>query len=163
MLRRAFAIVLLASVPFALGCETGDDDPDSDDHGNSEDDPSDPHAGHDHSSGPHDGHIMELGESYHIEWTHNDDTGTVTVYVLDSSMKKVVNADSVKIRTKVKESKTYDLELVQQDEESFFELKDGSLLAILDTVGEGVSASVEVVVDGKTLSQEFEEHAEHSH
>jgi len=163
MLRRTFAIVLLASVPFALGCEAGDDDHDSDDYGNSEDDQSDPHAGHDHSSGPHDGHIMELGESYHIEWTHDDETGTLTVYVLDSSMKKVVKADSVKIQTKVKKSKTYELEVVEQEDESFFELKDGSLLAILETVGEGVSASIEVDVDGKTLSQEFEEHDEHSH
>ena len=102
-------------------------------------------------------------EEYHIEWTHDDDSGTVTIYVLDAEMKKVVKADSAKISTKIKEPKNYDLEPVEQDGDSFFELKDGSLLATLSTVGEGVSATIEVVIDGKTFTQAFTEHSGHKH
>jgi len=155
MLRRAVGIVILASV---LGC-LGTDDHSGDAPG----DQGDPHAGHNHgeATGPHGGHILELGEEeYHVEWTHNDDMATITVYVLDAAMEKAVTADSAKITTKVKDRRVYALERVEFDGESFFELKNGGLLTTLRSVGEGVKANIEVVVDGKTFNSAFEEHVD---
>ena len=50
------------------------------------------HDEHAHAhEGPHHGSIVELGnEEYHAEIVHDDATGTVTVYLLDSSAKKSV-------------------------------------------------------------------------
>jgi hypothetical protein len=48
------------------------------------------HDDHGHASeGPHHGALVELGnEEYHAEVVHDDTTGSVTVYLLDSSAKK---------------------------------------------------------------------------
>jgi hypothetical protein len=56
---------------------------DHDDHG---------HGEHGHpSEGPHHGHLIELGnEEYHAELLHDDDTHTVTIFILDSSAENEV-------------------------------------------------------------------------
>lgn len=55
-------------------------------------------AGHEHahaSAGPHGGSLIELGEEeYHAELVHNEQAGTVTVYVLDSAAKASVAIDA---------------------------------------------------------------------
>ena len=49
---------------------------------------------HDHSAvGPHHGDLIELGSEYHAEILH-DETGTVTLYVLDSSATQQVPIDA---------------------------------------------------------------------
>ena len=52
----------------------------------------DDHDDHGHpSEGPHHGHLIELGnEEYHAELLHDDDTHTVTIYILDGPAKKEV-------------------------------------------------------------------------
>lgn len=54
---------------------------------------------HDHpSEGPHHGGLIELGnEEYHAELVHDDATGTVTVYLLDSSAKTAVATDATEL------------------------------------------------------------------
>lgn len=51
--------------------------------------PADPH---DHpTEGPHHGPLVELGnEAYHAEVVHDDEAGTVTIYMLDSGATKAV-------------------------------------------------------------------------
>ncbi len=60
--------------------------------------------GHDHpSEGPHHGSLIELGkEAYHAELVHDENSGSVTIYVLDSGATKNVpiKAESVLVNTK---------------------------------------------------------------
>lgn len=58
-------------------------------------------AGHQHVHGPHDGELIEIGEEeYHAEMIHDDQTGTVTIYVLDGAHEKSVpiEADAITIK-----------------------------------------------------------------
>ena len=60
------------------------------------------HAGHGHpSEGPHHGGLIELGnEEYHAELVHDDDAGTVTLYILDGGVTKQVPIDATEITIK---------------------------------------------------------------
>lgn len=62
------------------------------------------HGAHDHpSEGPHHGVLVELGsEEYHAEVVHDDATGVVTVYLLDSSAKKAVTSDATEVTVNLK-------------------------------------------------------------
>jgi hypothetical protein len=57
------------------------------------------HHGHSHASeGPHGGDLIELGnENYHAELVHDDETGAVTIYILDSAAKERVAIDAGEI------------------------------------------------------------------
>lgn len=58
----------------------------------------DAHYEHDHDHddtghaelGPHGGRLIELGDDYHAELLHHDDTHAVTVYVLDAKAENTV-------------------------------------------------------------------------
>ncbi len=64
----------------------------------------DDHAGHAHpTEGPHHGDLVELGnEEYHAEILHDDDAGTVTVYVLNSAATEQVPIDATEITINAK-------------------------------------------------------------
>ncbi|WP_425399034.1 hypothetical protein [Aeoliella sp.] len=48
------------------------------------------------SEGPHHGGLIELGdEEYHAELVHNEEDGSVTIYLLDSTAKKPVSIDGI--------------------------------------------------------------------
>ena len=129
------------------------------------------HAGHDHGGhshaahGPHGGHILELGdEEYHAEWTHDDDSGLITVYVLDSSMKKEVPipAKEIVIATKVAgKEQSYSLAAVNPSEgdepkSAMFQLDDKALVVALQAAGTpGTSATLKLEIGGKPFSVEF--------
>ena len=50
------------------------------------------------SAGPHGGSLIELGEEeYHAELVHDEATGTVTVYFLDSAAKAAVPIDATEV------------------------------------------------------------------
>jgi len=54
------------------------------------------------SEGPHNGGLVELGnEEYHIEIVHNEETGSVTAYVLDSMATKMVPITAAEITVNV--------------------------------------------------------------
>jgi len=59
----------------------------------------DDHAGHDHpSEGPHHGDLIELGnEEYHAEILHDEDAGTVTIYVLNGAATEQVPIDATDV------------------------------------------------------------------
>ena len=63
-------------------------------------------AGHDHdhpSEGPHHGHLIELGaEEYHAEFVHDEEAGTVTVYILDAAAKESVPIEAAEIAINLK-------------------------------------------------------------
>ncbi|MCA9124300.1 MAG: hypothetical protein H6822_27195 [Planctomycetaceae bacterium] len=130
--------------------------------------------GHAHShnheeAGPNGGHLVELGdEEYHIEWTHDDATGLVTLYVLDSTAKELVpiTSESLTITAKVQDAIEYKLAAVEPSgnppASAQFALKSPELLVSLQLAGQGTDVSVAVTVDGKDYKGEFEHH-EHGH
>ena len=127
--------------------------------------PADPHAGHDHSSlGPHGGHILELGnEDYHAEWRFDNDSGKVTIYLLDSAVKKAVTTTATSISVQVKHGDNvsdYELPAINQSEDdppttSEFELVDTVMLELLKGVGHGIDASLKVVIGDKEYTGAF--------
>lgn len=54
---------------------------------------------HDHpSEGPHHGELIELGgEEYHAELVHDEDSGSLTIYVLDGTATQTVPVESQEI------------------------------------------------------------------
>ncbi|RCS53893.1 hypothetical protein DTL42_01620 [Bremerella cremea] len=60
--------------------------------------------GHDHASeGPHHGTLIELGEEeYHAELVHDDEAGTVTIYLLDAAGKEPVAIEAEELTLNVK-------------------------------------------------------------
>lgn len=91
----SFANIMLAAILAVglVGCNSSpSDSTGGDNHQHSEGD------GHDHgdehahpSEGPHHGALIELGnEEYHAELVHDDQAGSVTIYVLDDHAKDPV-------------------------------------------------------------------------
>ncbi|MCO6044116.1 hypothetical protein NG895_09370 [Aeoliella sp. ICT_H6.2] len=88
-----FSMLLIGSFGIA-GCAT-----ESTDDGVESSAPPAAAGAHDHpTEGPHHGSLVELGnDEYHAEMLHNEDTGGVTIYILDSTAKKAVPIDAQKI------------------------------------------------------------------
>ncbi|MDA1050168.1 MAG: hypothetical protein O3C40_06775 [Planctomycetota bacterium] len=127
---------------------------------------------HDHSHeavGPNGGHLVELGdEEYHIEWTHDDETGLVTLYILDSDAKTLLplTSDAITITAKVQKPIEYQLAAVDASGDppasAKFELKSPELIVGLQFAGQGTDVSVAVTIDGKPYRGVFEHH-DHGH
>jgi hypothetical protein len=136
------------------------------------------HEGHDHDHGhihgPHDGEIIELagaapGEVWHAEWTHEDESGLVTVYILDADAKKERPIDAsevtIEVRVENKPPVTYSLVAVGADADgksSRFEIEEPELLTAL-LLKDAVDAELQVPIDDNTLTGkvEFVEHEHH--
>lgn len=139
----------------------------------------DKHDDHKHvHPGPHKGHIFEIGdEEYHGEWTHDEDSGKVTVYLLgkDEKTDVAVAADqkpTITIKTIAKDKsetvQSYDLAPVNASEgdmpkTSQFEIVDKVLMGSLETMGKTVQAHLKVTIDGKEFNASMEEHEHHHH
>ena len=97
------------------------------------------HHDHDHAHeelGPHDGHLLPLGDSgYQAEWTHDNEAGTISVYVLDSEKQPAAVASAMMFQTLVgDEAKEYPLEAQQANGEglaSEFTITNGELMTAL--------------------------------
>ena len=126
----------------------------------------DPHAGHNHQSlGPHQGYLVGLGnEEYHAEWRFDNNTGKVTIYLLDADAQKDVSTTADKLSITVTRDGTtsdYSLPAVNQNEEeppktSQFEAVDTNLLEFLRAVGHGIEASLTVSINDKKYTGPFE-------
>lgn len=59
----------------------------------------DDHAGHSHpSEGPHHGELIELGnEEFHAEILHDEDAGSVTIYILNGAATEQVPIDATDV------------------------------------------------------------------
>jgi uncharacterized lipoprotein NlpE involved in copper resistance len=126
--------------------------------------------GHDHpSEGPHHGSLIELGkEAYHAELVHDEKTGSVTIYILDSAAKKSVpiKAESVLINAK-HDGKGAQFTLAAAPEStdpagqsSRFSTQEKTLGEVLDE--EGTTARLVLEIDGKSYSGEISVH-DHDH
>jgi hypothetical protein len=147
------------------GADHGDHDHGDHDHGDHGHD----HA-HDHAHGPHGGEIIEIGdEEYHAEYLKTDD-GTVTVYVLDASMKNEVPiaAEEIAIDTKVGDkATTFKLAAVDRTEgdepkTAKFEVVDKELAGVLVALSDGVTATLKLDINGKPYEANIEK-VDHHH
>ena len=123
--------------------------------------------GHSHEeAGPHGGHLVELGEEeYHAEWLHDDESGLITVYVLDGDAAADVPilADQITIDVKIGgNSSQHLLAAVDPAEETGtarFELSDKSLIEALKIAGQGAEAEITVEIQGTPYTGHFEHDA----
>jgi hypothetical protein len=161
-MRRFAALLVAFSVAFSglmmVGCGSTADKsakPDAKKEGHDHDHDHD-HAHH----GPHGGDIAGVGdEQYHVEWTHDDDSGKVTLYVLDGAAKKEVpiTASELVLVTKQGDdaAQEYTLAAVEPKDgkTAQFEIVDKELLGTLETLSEKVTAEVkELDINGEKFS-----------
>jgi hypothetical protein len=119
---------------------------------------------HEHEHGPHGGHVIELGGEYHAELTHDDDTKTVSVYLLGGDVKKPVLSNEKELSvnlTVAGQPKQYKLVAAPQQgdpegQSSRFELKDEALLEALEAPK--AKGRLQVTIDGKQYNGAIESH-----
>lgn len=118
------------------------------------------------TEGPHGGELIELGnEEYHAELLHDEQAGTVTIYILDSHAEKVVPIEATELMinmTRDGQAEQFPLaaSAEQTDPEgmsSRFVSNDAQLGAGLDH--EGAGPQLVVTIAGK----QFRGHIEHVH
>ncbi len=128
---------------------------------------------HDHpSEGPHHGALIELGnEAYHAELLHDDATGTVTIYVLDSTLTLAVAIDASEILVNFSHDGEAEQFTVAADPQSSdpdgkssrFVSTDGELAEELEEHEEG---QLVLIIDGKQYRGSIHldhDHKEHEH
>lgn len=176
---RFFLTIAAVGLAISLGCSkpapiSGDPPPlvEGHDHGHdhSGHDHGHDHHGHDHAHlGPNGGHILELGdEQFHAEWTHDDESGKLTVFILDSTGKELVpiEAEHITIEKSIgTRSDKYELAAVDRQgdtpKSAKFEIVDKTLVTALKAVGDGVEASLSVEINGKPFKVAFTKHEDH--
>ncbi len=120
------------------------------------------------SKGPHKGSLIELGEEeYHAEIVHDEEAGSVTVYLLGSDAKTVVatEAKDVAVNAKVK-GKAVQLKLKASPQKgdktgtsSRFASKSKELMELLDD--HDVKPILRVAIAGKTFNGKIEHDHDH--
>ncbi|WP_425615303.1 hypothetical protein NA78x_005218 [Anatilimnocola sp. NA78] len=136
------------------------------------------HEEHSHShsaKGPHTGKVLAIGaEEYHAEFTHDDGSGKVAVYLLDKDIKVNPAAaspdETISIEVTAKgETKKYDLAAVDRTTGDMplatqFEVVDKELLGFLETLGGETTATLNVKIGDKQFNQkiDFDDHG-HAH
>ena len=158
-------LISILALFLVLGCQESPSPPPS---GPGEGQHPEDHHDHDHGAlGPHGGHVLVLGdEQYHAEWTHDDKSGEIAIYLLDADIKEDVatTAELITIATTIREeTQTYELAADNQDQAdppraSRFKTTNPNLLTALKQAGSGVDAQVRVVIDGSLFRGTFEKH-----
>ena len=118
----------------------------------------DDHAGHAHpTEGPHHGDLIELGnEEYHAEIVHDEDAGTVTIYVLNGVATQQVPIDATEVSINAKHNgKPEQFTLTAfpdandpQGKSSCFVSGDAELSTHLDE--EGAEPRIVLTINGKS-------------
>lgn len=99
------------------------------------------HEDHGHEHGTHGGEIVvtEPGD-IKVEWTHNHDSGELTIYVID----KTAESAYITVDMKDKEPKKYDL-TAGKDPNSFT-IKDAELVTVIDASEADTTIKPNVVI-----------------
>ncbi len=149
--------------------DAGHDDHDGHDH--------DDHEGHDHghpSEGPHHGSLIELGgEEYHAEFVHDEDAGTVTIYILDGAAKEAVAIDATEIAINLKhDGKGEQFKLAASPDEGDPQGKSSRFVSADKELGEDLhhedaDASLVLKINGKSyrgaISHDQDHDDDHDH
>lgn len=133
----------------------------------------DDHDVHSHPvEGPHHGSLIELGdEEYHAEFVHDEEKGTVTIYILDSTAKKSVPVEAKALTVNVSaggKAKQFELAASPMQGEaggksSRFTSSEEALGEAIDQ--EGAEAKLLVTVNGTKYTGAIghHDHDEHEH
>jgi hypothetical protein len=136
----------------------------------------DDHSGHAHahpSEGPHHGDLVELGnEEFHAEVVHDEDHGTLEIYILDGDAAKQVANDATELTINVThDGQPEQFTLVAKPDDgdesgksSRFVSEDNELAAHLHE--EGTNPRMVVKINGKSYRGEIthdHDHAGHDH
>lgn len=170
--QRLVAVVICAAFLFAIGCSS-EVPATAQPNGTGTTVPSDAHdhdlGAHDHAStGPHEGQIIELGdEDYHAELVHDEEKGTVTIYILDGTAKNAVAIDATELSINLKQAgkgRQFKLAATPQDGDSTgkasrFVSNDKDLNEALDA--EEATARLVVEIEGKSYTGKLEHHHDH--
>lgn len=123
------------------------------------------HEDEHHHPGPNGGLVAEVSEhEYHVEWTHNEDAGSVTLIVLDADKKNDVPIAMEKLVV-VADGKEYTLDALNpvDGKSARFELKDPDFLGKIEALGPKVTAEIkELDINGKSFKNvKLVEHHDH--
>ncbi len=157
-----FFAVAFISV-FALGCanDSSSNVPTSTDGGNAQQDDHD--HDHAHEPGPNGGQIIELGHDheFHAEIVHDDDAGTVTIYMLDGDMKpNSIDEATVSLTLTAGDStKSYELASGGQGNSQFVS-SEAELISMLDA--EGTEGKLRATIGGTPYTGAISHH-DHDH
>lgn len=133
----------------------------------------DSHEGHNHahpSEGPHHGDLIELGnEEYHAELLHDEEAGTVTIYVLDGAAMAQVPIDATEIAINAKHDGTPEQFPLAaspdandpEGKSSRFVSDDKELAAHLDE--DGADPRLVLTINGKSYRGEITHSHDHDH
>ena len=175
---RMFVVLLMSSVLTSLGCDEGAapaGKASSNDHGDHIHADGEEHAHDEHAhptEGPHHGMLVELGnENYHAEVVHDDEAGTLMVYLLDSAAKNAVFSEASEIVINIKKGDQplqFKLGGLKKDGQPEGKFSDYSLVEpeLLKALHDKTStAKLSITIDGKPYSGEIshEDHAAHDH
>ena len=136
------------------------------------------HAGHSHAhpeAGPNGGQLIELGsnEEYHGEWTYDDGSGKVTIYVLNGEATEVhaIAAEKVSVSVIYKDkkkgdvSRQFEFEAVNRTGDppktAQFESISKELGGLLTQIGHGVEARLTAKIGEKEFVGEFQHDSKH--
>ena len=136
-------------------------------------DGTDAHAEHAHATeGPHHGPLIELGnEEYHAEVVHDDASGAVTIYLLDSHAEKSVTTTATEAVINLKHDGTPEqFKLTAQPEEgnpagqtSRFTLTDKELAEHIHEAAAGAKLNITIGDTPYSGAIPAEDHAKHDH
>ena len=165
---RRFAILALFAITFNLaGCGSPEvskpkPKPEPHDHDHEHE-----HAHH----GPNGGHFAFFAEhKYHVEWTHDEKTGDVNLYILDDKGAKEVAAESAELVVVTKEgsdSKEYTLAAVEPKDgkTSHYKTSDKDFHNTIEVLSDAITAEIKSIkVNGEEFTNiKLVEDPEHHH
>ncbi len=121
----------------------------------------DAHAGHDHGhdeTGPHGGHLLHLEPAgVHAEWTHDDETHLITVFLDDFDAEKISEAKFV---VDIPNAESEEFALTASD--AGWTVTSEALVTHMN-MGEAATVKLVVVDDSGEQSTKIEHHEHHHH
>ena len=169
--QRLVAAAAVFSVAVSLaGCADSATDTGETDGTSSEPPPATVEHAHNHpTEGPHHGALIELGaEEYHAEMVHDEDSGSVTIYILDSAAKVAVPIDATEVTVNLKhDGNAEQFKLAASPDttdptgkSSRFVTTDEELGE--DLHGEHADATLVVMINGKSFRGAMKHHDDHA-
>jgi len=167
----ARTLSLVALISF-LGCGSSPEAPSASPHADHDEEAHDDEHGHAEGGhpeeGPHHGSLIELGnEEYHAELVHDDASGTVTIYLLDSAAKVAIPISATSLVVNLSHdgsAEQFELAASPQTTDpegksSRFVSTDAELAEDLDH--EGAEAKLVVTIGGKQYRGAIEHDHDH--
>lgn len=166
------------SSPFLAGCNSGDqagtpgetaatgDDEHGHEHGPGTHEAHGDEGGHSHpSEGPHGGQILEFGSAdYHAELVHDEQSGAVTVYILDSGATAATPVEAAELTVNVRQDDAANqYKLTASPEAGETDGKSSRFTTDDVALGEALHAGAEARLVAKIGGRSYNAAIEHGH